>query len=135
MPDGEMIKGIFYFEEATKFDPGVAAWFASRGELGALAERWFDVIRNCGSDVREVLHDGHPTACVGTAAFAYVNAFTAHVNIGFFRGAELPDPHRLLQGNGKMLRHIQIRPGDTVREDALVQLIESSYASMRDLIS
>lgn len=58
------------------------------GELGAIAQRWFQTMRNCRHDVREILHDGHPTACVGDAAFAYVNAFKEHVNVGFFRGAE-----------------------------------------------
>ena len=67
------------------------------GELGAIAHRWFEVMRDCGDDVRELLHDGHPTACVGDAAFAYVNAFTSHVNVGFFRGAEIADPEGLLE--------------------------------------
>ena len=61
-------------------------------------------MRNCGDDVREVLHDGHPTACVADAAFAYVNAFKAHVNVGFFRGAEIVDPDGLLEGTGKFMR-------------------------------
>ena len=38
------------------------------GELGAIAQRWFEVMRDCGDDVRELLHDGHPTACVADAA-------------------------------------------------------------------
>jgi hypothetical protein len=38
------------------------------------------------------LHDGHPTACVGDAAFAYVNAFKTHVNVGFFRALSMPIP-------------------------------------------
>ena len=49
------------------------------GELGAIARHWFGMIRRSGDDVRELLHDGHPTACVSDAAFAYVNAFTSHV--------------------------------------------------------
>ena len=73
------------------------------GELGAIARRWFEVMRDCGDDVRELLHDGHPTACVGDAAFAYVNAFKAHVNVGFFRGAEIADPEHLLEGTGKFM--------------------------------
>ena len=52
-------------------------------------------MRGCGDDVREHLHDGHPTACIGDAAFAYVNAFRAHVNVGFFLGAILPDPRTM----------------------------------------
>ncbi len=74
-------------------------------ELGAIAQRWFEAMRESGDDVRELLHDGHPTACVGDAAFAYVNAFKAHVNVGFFRGAEIADPERLLEGTGKFMRH------------------------------
>jgi hypothetical protein len=49
-------------------------------------------MRGCGDDVRELLHDGHPTACVGDAAFAYVNAFTAHVDVGFFAAPRLLTP-------------------------------------------
>jgi hypothetical protein len=43
----------------------------------------FDVMRHCGGDVQELLHDGHPTTCVGDAAFAYANAFTAYAETIF----------------------------------------------------
>ena len=101
------------------------------GELGAIARRWFDVIRGCGEDVRELLHDGHPTACVGDAAFAYVNAFRAHVNVGFFRGAELEDPIGLLEGTGRYMRHVKLLPDRDVDATALIELIESAYAEMK----
>ena len=101
------------------------------GELGVIAQRWFDVMRNCGDDVRELLHDGHPTACVGDAVFAYVNAFKAHVNVGFFRGAELADPEGLLEGAGKFMRHVKLRPERDVDAMALMKLIETAYADMK----
>ena len=101
------------------------------GELGAIARRWFEVMRGCGNDVREVLHDGHPTACVGDAAFAYVNAFKAHVNVGFFRGAEITDPDGLLEGAGKFMRHVKLRPEAKVDASALTRLIETAYADMK----
>jgi hypothetical protein len=88
-------------------------------------------MRACGPDVRELLHDGHPTACVGEAAFAYANAFTAHVNIGFFGGATLPDPARLLQGEGKYMRHVKLRPGVDADEAALAALIAAAYRDMK----
>ncbi len=75
------------------------------GDLGAIAQRWFQVMRDCGDDVRELLHDGHPTSCVGDAAFAYVNAFRAHLNVEVFLGAELADPDGLFEGAGKFMRH------------------------------
>lgn len=101
------------------------------GELGAIARRWFKVMRACGDDVRELLHDGHPTACVGDAAYAYVNAFKAHVNVGFFRGAEIADPKGLLEGTGKFMRHVKIRPGRDVDGTALTKLIETAYTDMK----
>lgn len=124
--------GLFHFPTAVRHDAGVEAWFAARsGELGRLAQQWFDVMRGCGDDVRELLHDLHPTACAGDAAFGYVNAFTAHVNIGFFKGSELPDPTGLLLGTGKAMRHVKLKPGEPVDEAALRALIAAAYADMR----
>lgn len=100
-------------------------------ELGAIARRWFAIIRDCGDDVRELLHDGHPTACLGDAAFAYVNAFKAHVNVGFFRGAEIADHARLLEGTGKFMRHVKLRPESHVDAAALTKLIETAYSDMK----
>ncbi len=104
------------------------------GELGELAKQWFEVMRHCGDDVREVLHDGHPTACVADAAFAYVNAFKAHVNVGFFRGAELADPAGLLEGTGKVMRHVKLRPGNAIDATALSKLIHAAYIDMRERV-
>src|SRR6185369_3461752 len=81
---------LFRFADSVKCSPAIDTWMGwQKGELGKIAKHWFEIMRKCGDDVREVLHDGHPTACVADAAFAYVNAFNAHVNVGFFRGAEI----------------------------------------------
>lgn len=104
---------------------------AHDGELGSIAQRWFEVMRSCGDDVREVLHDGHPTACVDDAGFGYVNAFKDHVNVGFFRGAEIPDPTGLLEGTGKFMRHVKLAPGRNFDAAVLARLIETAYADMK----
>jgi hypothetical protein len=88
-------------------------------------------MRRCGPDVRELLHDDQPTACIGNAAFAYVDAFTAHVNVGFFRAAALDDPGRLLEGTGKFMRHVKLKPGHDVDRRALAKMIESAYADLK----
>ena len=100
-------------------------------DLAAIARAWFEVMRGCGDDVRELIHDDQPTACVGDAAFGYVDAFTAHVNIGFYNGSDLSDPAGLLQGTGKFMRHVKIKPHEPVNESALAALISASYANMR----
>src|SRR5215467_15751656 len=92
---------LMCFPGSLKRDPTVDAWFDERGELGSIARRWFEVMRACGDDVCELLHDYHPTACIGDAAFGYTNVFTSHVNVGFFLGAQIDDPAGLLVGTGK----------------------------------
>ena len=123
---------LLRFPGSIERDAAVDAWMEEHtGELGEIARAWFDVMRACGGDVRELLHDGHPTACVADAGFAYVNAFRAHVNVGFFRGAELPDPSSLLEGTGKFMRHVKLRPGDHVDASALRRLIGAAHADMQ----
>ena len=126
------MNGLMRFPSAVKRDPEIEAWMnAHSDELGAIAKYWFDVMRDCGADVRELLHDGHPTACVADAAFAYVNSFTAHVNVGFFRGAELPDSNGLLEGTGKFMRHVKLRPEGGVDSAALLELANTAYTDMK----
>ena len=123
---------LLRFPTSVRRDPEIDAWFEMRpDELVSLARRWFEVMRACGNDVRELLHDWHPTACVGDAAFGYVNAFTSHVNVGFFRGTELEDPADMLEGSGKFMRHVKLRPGIEVDDDALTRLIVEAYTDIK----
>lgn len=123
---------LMLFPGAVRRDPAIEDWMHRHsGALGIIAQHWFNLMRACGDDVRELLHDGHPTACVGEVAFCYVNAFTAHVNVGFFLGAELPDPDGLLEGTGKFMRHVKLRPEHQVQAAALERLIETAYLDMK----
>jgi hypothetical protein len=125
-------QALFEFPTAVKRDPAIERWFDARqNELGTIARRWFDEMRNCGDDVLELLHDYHPTACVRGAAFGYVNVFSGHVNVGFFQGTELPDPAGLLQGTGKFMRHVKLSPELSVDADALTRLIKAAYDDLK----
>jgi hypothetical protein len=120
------------FPGAVARDPAVERWMNGHlGDLGVMAQYWFEVMRGCGGDVREVLNDNHPVACVGDAAFAYVDVFSAHANVGFFHGAALPDPQGLLEGAGRFMRHVKLRPRVPVDAGALERLIEAAYADMK----
>jgi len=123
---------LLTFNGAVEHDPAIDAWMKERAsELGEIARQWFEVMRNCGDEVRELLHDGAPTACLGDAPFGYVNVFTSHVNVGFFHGAALPDPDRLLQGAGKFMRHVKLKPGTAINSAALSRLIAAAYSDIK----
>jgi hypothetical protein len=123
---------ILRFNGAVERDPAVDAWLnAHHGELGDLARQWFELMRKCGDEVRELVHDGCPVACLGDAPFAYVNVFTSHMNVGFFHGAALPDPARLLQGTGKFMRHVKLRPGTPTDAASLNKLIQVAYTDIK----
>jgi hypothetical protein len=127
-----MREQLLRFDGAVERDPAIDAWMKEhRGELGDLAREWFEVMRRCGDEVREILHDGCPVACLGDAPFGYVNVFTAHVNVGFFQGAALADPARLLQGAGKRMRHVKLTPGTATDAAALRRLIETAYSDIK----
>jgi len=119
---------LLRFNGTVERDPAIDAWIkAHKGELGAIARQWFEVMRKCGDEVRELLHDGCPVACLGDAPFGYVNVFTSHVSVGFFRGAALSDPAHLLQGTGRFMRHAKLRPGTSTDAAALSKLIQAAY--------
>lgn len=106
-------------------------WLSQKPEeLRPIAEKWFTAVKNSGTEAEDIFHDNYPIVCVDQAPFAYVNAFTKHVNLGFFYGAYLPDPAGLLEGTGKHMRHIQLRPGTTYEEKEMLRLIELAYADI-----
>ncbi len=117
---------------AVERNPAIEVWMKEHGgELGAIAHEWFEVMRRCGDEVRELIHDGCPVACLGDAPFGYVNVFTSHVNVGFFHGAALPDPARLLQGAGRFMRHVKLRPGTATDAASLGRLIEAAFSDIK----
>jgi hypothetical protein len=126
-----MMEAIFRIAPSLKRDAAVAAWFEDEPpELRSIARKWFAEMRKCGDDVGELVHDGCPVACIGDAPFAYVNAFSAHVNVGFFYGFALADPAGLLDGSGKRMRHVKLKPGAEHDAAALRKLIRAAHADL-----
>ncbi len=126
---------VLRFSGAVRRDPAVQAWLDGKPvHLREMARLWFDRMRECGDDVLEVMHDGCPTACVQDAGFGYVNSFKAHVNVGFFRGTTLPDRSGLLQGTGKLGRHVKLMPETPVDPLALQALITAAYRDIKECL-
>lgn len=123
---------ILRYNGAVKRDAAIDLWLAGEpAELRSIARQWFAVMRKCGGDVRELMHDGCPVACVADAPFAYANTFKSHVNVGFYHGASLADPAGLLEGSGKRMRHVKVKPGSEPDAAALAALIAAAYADIK----
>lgn len=122
---------LFLLPGAIRSDPAIAEWFATVDPIRLMARPWFDRLRTSGADVCEIMHDGAPTVCLGTAAFAYVGAFARHASIGFFHGNALPDTAGLLQGSGKHMRHVRLAWGAPIDEQAVAALIDAAYHDIR----
>ena len=123
---------IFRVTGAVKREPAVDLWLAGGlVELQSIAQKWFLRMRVCGDDVLETVHDGCPVACVEDAPFGYINSFKSHVNVGFFYGALLADPAGLLEGNGKRMRHVKLKPGREVNAAALGDLVDVAYMDIK----
>lgn len=135
-----MKENFLTFNGVSPRDPAIAAWMKRHPTaLGALAKKWFTVIRNSGDEVLELFHDGCPVACFGNAPFAYVNIFSSHVNVGFFHGASLPDPAHLLQGTGKFMRHVKLHADAATNPNpattaALTHLIQAAHSDIKSRV-
>ncbi len=127
---------ILRFSGAVERDAAIDVWLNSKpDELRSIAREWFAEMRECGDDIRELMHDGCPVACVNDAAFGYVNTFKSHVNVGFFNGAALRDPAGLLEGTGKRMRHVKLKPGCYIDSSSLTALIHDAYLDMKVRVS
>lgn len=123
---------LFRLSLGMQRDPAVEAWLDRQpAELGIIARKWFERMRACGLDVLELIHDGCPVACVRDVPFAYVNVFKTHVGVGFFVGAALKDPAHLLEGTGKRMRHVKLKPGERIDSKALGALIQQAYEEVK----
>jgi hypothetical protein len=126
------MSALLTFNGAVEWDPAVQGYFDGRAaELVAIARHWFEQLRGCGPDVRELLHDGCPVVCVDSAPFGYVNIARAHVTVGFFHGASLRDPAGLLEGAGRFMRHVKVKPKSTIDEARLEALIAAAYRDIK----
>jgi len=93
-----------------------------------------DVVR----DLRQLVRSAAPSAAESikwaqpvyevNGPFCYIRAFKSHVNLGFWRGAELEDPEELIQTGGEKMGHVKITSPDAVKPAAFTQLVKSAVA-------
>ena len=91
----------------------------------AIAERLREIVRDASPDLTEHYKWNMPVYA-GTKDVCYIGAFKKHVNLGFYRGAELNDRDNLLEGTGKSLRHVKIASLDDIDKRSLSALIKDA---------
>ena len=127
---------LFDLNSSFEFDPKIDRWWSTKPpELSSLARTWFEVMKMCGPDVNESLHNGYPAACLDVYPFAYVDSFRSHINVGFYYGTFLPDPQGILIGAGKRMRHVKLTLDNQGDSRALKKLIEGSYQDLKIRLS
>jgi hypothetical protein len=83
------------------------------------------LVRAIAPELRIERRWGHPWY-VGNDLVFVVGAFTRHAAIEFWRGTTLKDPHHLLEGTGKNLRHVKLRSVEEATSPELVGLLREA---------
>ena len=109
-----------------------AAWLAARTPA---ERRTVAALRVLVARVAPALVEGAKwtNGCwlLGGKPVCYAHAAADHVQFGFFRGAALADPLRLLRGAGQHVRHVRLRRAADVDAPALAALLRQAVARAR----
>ena len=96
-----------------------------------------EAIMRLHPEVSEVVRLGERAATFGVGprkmsqGYAYILPHSRWINLGFFRGASLPDREGLLEGTGAGMRHVKIRSVEEARRPALLTLLAAALAERR----
>ena len=102
----------------------------SSDQVQEIARRLRDLIVEVYPDVVEVPWPRQRIVGYGVGPkkmsehFCYIGAHREHANLGFYYGAELPDPEGLMAGTGKKLRHIKVRDAEGIGQSSLRRYIQ-----------
>jgi len=108
---------------------------ASRSdEVAATLQAACAAVRKAAPDASEHIFETYVVGSVFTftgklsGAFCHPVAYANHVNLGFNRGAEMHDPHGLLGGTGKLIRHIRIDDPAQLKTPEVREMIDQAVA-------
>lgn len=109
----------------------------SEATMRPIASRLREIVLEVHPEAVEVVRLGDRAATFGlgpkkmSEGYCYVLPYKSWVNLGFYKGAELPDPDGLLEGTGVKLRHVKFRSLEAADTAAIRALIEESLEERR----
>jgi len=125
-------KRRYRYRGTLRHDPAIDAYVRSvKGELGALVARLVALVRSNVPGHDELRVHGAPQFCLQGEPFCYVVGYAKHVNLGFCEGTGLPDPEGLLEGTGKTMRHVKLRPGAEFPGKTLSRMVQQAARRVR----
>jgi hypothetical protein len=83
-------------------------------------------VKRVAPGLQEAVKWGNGCCVMGNVPVAYVYSASDYVQFGFFRGSGLKDPQRILEGKGRYVRHIKVRKGSDINEDAFRVLLRQA---------
>lgn len=104
-------------------------------EVQELALKAREMVQEIVPDVQEQVQEAYKTISYGSKTkvdgmFCYIAPLKDRINLGFYRGVVLPDANKLLEGTGKLLRHVKVRSMSELEQPALRQLIVDAVAEL-----
>jgi hypothetical protein len=94
---------------------------------GEMVRGLANVVRSAAPEATESIKWAQPVFSLNGPAI-WIKAYGSGVNIGFWRGAELNDPHGLLRGEGDRMKHVRLREGDRLPDAALRDYVRQAVA-------
>jgi hypothetical protein len=120
--------------EETKYGTFEELLAGAEPEVRPIAERLREIILGIDPESVEVVRLGDRAATYGVGpkkmseGYAYIMPQKSWVNLGFYKGAALPDPENVMEGTGKSLRHVKVRSTADAERPEVQRLIEEAFA-------
>ena len=105
-----------------------------------IARHLREVVTAVDPDFVEVVRLGDRAATYGVGpkkmseGYAYILPHTKWVNLGFYKGAALPDPEKIMEGTGKQLRHVKIRSVEDADNPAVEVLLQKALVERKEAL-
>jgi hypothetical protein len=113
----------------------------SSTEMAAIAHKLRELFAELHPDLIEVSRPAEQHAeygvglNMGNQIFGYICPMQKYVRLGFYYGASLPDPSRLLEGSGKRLRHVKIYTLSEAGRPEIQKLIKAAFHERKDALN
>jgi hypothetical protein len=100
--------------------------------LTAVAEALRAAVRDAAPDAKESVKWGQPVY-ESDGPFAALKAYPRWITLTFWRGAALPDPAGILEGDGERMKHARFTSVQEVRAAPIAELVRTAVAMNREL--